>query len=263
MSTWSEAVGHETMLLRSKKHTNPLFDPERLRLLLDEQRAQRALTDPDSVDLLTWNVFSTLDTHRDRTWLAYRLQALGGPGVTAPVRLSLWTGAHREPLLRPPAGYVAHVREVAKAHGGDDAAVGDFTAPVEVPVRLESPGVLALIDTTIATVPRGRGGRDRLVELVDVGIDAARRLGNTLTVGVVYSSGTGAAGELSARVNKLREPGALANALPHRRTLPPITLRELSWQQLIQTWHNEAGYLELGGEPVRCFVEFCRRRGLA
>lgn len=251
------------MLLRSKKHTNPLFDLQQLRLLLGEERAERALTDPASVDLLTWNVFSTLDTHSDRSWLAYRLQALGGPGITAPVRLSLWTGAQREPLLRPPTGYLAHVRALAKAHGGDDAAVGDFTAPVEVPVRLESPGVLALIDTTIGTVPRGRGGRDRLVELLDVGIDAARRLGNTLTVGVVYASGTAAAAELSARVNELRDPRALAEALPHRATLPPITLRELSWQQLIRTWHNEAGYLKLGGQPVRGFVEFCRRRGLA
>jgi hypothetical protein len=100
------------------------------------------------------------------------------------------------------------------------------------------------------------------VELIDVGIDAARRLGNTLTVGVVYASGTAAAGELSARVNSLREPDALAAALPHRTTLPPITLRELSWQQLIRTWQAEAGYLELGGQPVRGFVEFCHRRGL-
>jgi hypothetical protein len=44
--------------------------------------------------------------------------------------------------------------------------------------------------------------------------------------------------------------------------LPPITLRELSWQQLIRTWQAEAGYLELGGQPVRGFVEFCHRRGL-
>ncbi|CAN5615671.1 MAG: hypothetical protein M3493_09585 [Actinomycetota bacterium] len=251
------------MLLRSKKHTNPLFDPERLRLLLGEERADRALTDPDSVDLLTWNVFSTLDSHRDHSWLAYRLQALGGPGVTAPVRLSLWTGAQREPLLRPPAAYVAHVREVAKAHGGDDAAVSDFAKPVEVPVRLESPGVLALIDTTVGTVARGRGGRDRLVELIDVGIDAARRLGNTLTIGVVYASGTAAAAQLSARVNALRDPHILAEALPHRPSLPTITLRELSWQQLIRTWHNEADYLELGGQPVRGFLELCRRRGLS
>ncbi|MBA2528663.1 MAG: hypothetical protein H0V19_01655, partial [Euzebyales bacterium] len=203
--------------LRAKRRTNPLFFPDELRMLLGGERAERALTDPDSVDLLTWNVFSTLDTHRDRRWLAHRLQAFGGAAVRAPVRLSLWTGAEREPLLHPSPAYVAEIRRRAAEHGGDAASVAGFSAPVEVPVRVESPDVLALVETTVANVPRGRGGRDRIVELVDAGMDHARRLGRGLAVAFVYQSGTDAAAELSARLNALRDPARLAAELPYRR----------------------------------------------
>ncbi len=249
-------------MARTKRRTNPVFDAGELRLIGGEARAERALEDADSVDLLVWNIFSTLDTHRDRDWLAYRLEAFGGAGMGAPVRLSLWTGAEREPLLHPAPGYVAHVRERAQAAGGDDATVAAFAAPVEVPVRLESPDVLALVDVTVDTVPVGRGGRERVVELVDAGLEQARRLGKRLAVATVYQSATAASTQLSSRINDLRDPTALAAALPHRRVVPPVTLREVSWRQLLRLWSAEIGYLDVGGQPVKAFLEHCRARGL-
>ncbi|MDP9406037.1 MAG: hypothetical protein M3O86_05480 [Actinomycetota bacterium] len=249
-------------MVRTKRRTNPVFDVGELRLVGGEPRAQRALDDPDSVDLLVWNVFSTLDTHRDRDWLAYRLEAFGDAPMRPPVRLSLWTGAEREPLLHPAPGYVSHVRERARAAGGDDASVAAFATPVEVPVRLESPDVLVLVDATVDTVPVGRGGRERIVELVDAGLEHARRLGKRLAVATVYQSGSAAATQLSGRINTLRDPAALAAALPHRRTVPPVTLREVSWQQLLRMWSAETGYLDVAGQPVKAFLEHCRARGL-
>jgi hypothetical protein len=249
-------------MLRTKTRTNPLFAPERLRLLVGEERTQRALEDPDSVDLLVWNVFSTLDTHRDPRWMAARWQQLGGPGVREPVRLSLWTGRDREPLLHPPASYIAQVRKRAHAAGGDDASVAEFGAPVEVPVRLESPDVLALIDAVGAQPGRGRGGRERLIEVIDVAIEQARRSGKTAAVGVIYRSGTAASAELSGRINALRNDRVLGAELAYRPTLPPVVLREMSWQQLVRIWQAELDYLDVGGLPVKAFLAHCRDRGL-
>lgn len=249
-------------MLRTKKRANPLFYPDDFRLELGEERAQRALDDPESLDLLVWNVFGTLDTHSDRDWLAHRLQALGGPAVRAPVRLSLFSGAEREPLLRPSPGYVEAVRARARAHGGDDASIAAFVAPIEVPVRIESPDVLVLVDAALSAIPRGRGGRDRLVELVDAGSEHARRLDKSLSVAVVSRAGSDVAAELSARVEALRDPVALAAQLPHRRSVPPVTFRLVAWQQLLRMWQDEAGYLDVGGQPVRGFLEHCRRREL-
>ena len=249
-------------LLPTRRRTNPAFWPAELRLQLGEERAERALSDPDSVDLLVWNVFASLETHPDRDWLAYRLQLLGGAGVRAPVRLALWTGARREPLLQLSPAYAAHVRRRAATAGGDDEDVAAFLAPVEVPVRVESPDVLVLVEATLAVVPAGIGGRDRLAELVDAGVEHARRLDKRLAVGFVYQSGTQAARELSARVTALRDPQRLARALPHRADLPPVVLREASWQQLLRVWEAEVGFLDLGGQPVRAFRQHCRARGL-
>jgi len=242
--------------------TNPAFyaDELRLRLADEPERLERALTDPDSTDLLTWNIFSSLDTHRDPDYLAHRLQPFASE-LRAPLRLSLWTGRHREPLLRPGSAYVAQVRRRAQAAGGGPGATTELEAPVEVPVVIESPDVLVLVDAWTAG-RQGTGGRDRIAELVEVGLDQARRLSKTLTVAVIYASGTPLAGELSTRINALRDPAALAAALPHRDRVPPVALREVPWQQLLRAWEQELRYLDTGGQPVRPFLDHLRARGL-
>jgi hypothetical protein len=252
-------------MMRTRTKTNPAFYADELRLELagDPQRLERILSDPDSVDLLTWNVFASLDTHPDRDYLAYRLQQLGGPEVRAPVRISLWTGRAREPLLRPSAGYVAAVRERARMVGGSAASTAELEAPVEVPVRVESPDVLVLVETMLGRYRRGAGGRDRLVELIDAGLDQARRLSKALAVAVVYPSGTPVAAEVSARVDALRDPAALAAELPHRERIPPVVLREVAWQQLLRVWDEESRYLQVAGQPVKAFREHLRARDLA
>lgn len=251
------------MRLLPARPRNPVFYRKRLELQLahDPGRLEKVLNDPDSVDLLTWNLFESLETHRDRDWLAYRLQALGGAAVRAPVRISLWTGRDREPLLVPSRQYVAAVRERSTAAGGDVAAVSSFEKPIEVPVRIESPDVLVLADTVGRASPRGSGGRDRVVELIDAGLDHARRLSKRLAVAVVYPSGTQAAADLSARVNELRDPATLREELSHRATVDPVLLRELSWHTLALVWATELAYLDLAGQPVRRFRRLLAERG--
>lgn len=243
---------------------NPAFYDDELRLLLSDEpdRLERVFREPASVDLLTWNVFASLDHHADRDFLAYRLQALGGAGVRAPVRLSLWTGRHREPLLRPGPGYVAAARERAKRAGGDAAATQTLEAPIEVPVRIETADVLLLVDTMLERYPSGIAGRDRITELIDAGLDHARRLSCTLAVAVVHRSGSRGAAEVSERLNRLRDPAVLAAELPHRGGMPEVVLRELPWQQLLGVWEQEIPYLGLRGQPTRGFTEYVRALGL-
>jgi hypothetical protein len=250
-----------TLRLRTK--TNPVFFADRLETLLADEpaRLQRILVEPRSVDLLTWNVFASLGTHRDPEWLAYRLECLLGP-ARPPVRVALWTGRHREPLLPPNRGYLEVARRRAQQVGGDERAIAGLAEPVEVPVRIATPDVVGLVDTTLDALPSGTGGRDRVVELVDVGLDHARRLSTTLAVAVVYPSGTAIGRELSARLQRLRRPESLAAALPHRAAVPQVVLRELAWQQLLTLWESEAGYLDLGGQPVKPFLDHVRRLGL-
>ena len=246
----------------TRKRTNPLFFADAFRLQVGDERAERALNDPDSIDLLVWNVFATLETHRDRRWLAGRLEALGGPGVREPVRLSLWAGADREPLLRPPASYTHFVRERARSVGGDDASVAEFVAPVQVPILIDSPGVVTLVDAVGERTNLGHGGRERIVELIDVGLEQGRRVGKSTAVAVLYISGSTAASELSPRINALRNERTLAAELSHRSTVPPVVLREMSWQQMLRIWSAELDYLDTGGQPVKAFLQHCRDRGL-
>lgn len=250
------------MLLRTKKRTNPLFWTDELRLLIGAERTERALHDPDSVDLLVWNVFSSLDRHADPAWVAQRLQALGGDTVRAPMRLSLFTGATREPLLTPSRAYLDEVSERIRRVGGSQAEIAEFSGPVEVPVRLDAPDVVALVDAVVHRFPAGRGGRDRMIDLVDAAIEQARRVGKRPAVAVVYASGGDTAAEVSGRLRALREPATLARELPSRGRVPDVVLRELSWQQLLRMWQAELGYLDLGGQPVRAFTDHCRARGL-
>ena len=222
----------------------PVFWADQARAELGEDRYAEALRDPRSLDLLTWNLFQSLDTHRDPEWLAYRLQQFGGTDVSAPVRMQLWTGRDADPLLQPSRGYVAAVRERATVAGASEADIARFRDPIEVPVRMESPDVLCLVDTVMDVTDRGTAGRDRLLELIDAGIEHARRLGKSLTVAVVYEAGTTAAQELSTRINELRG-GGLAEALPHQPLAAKVQLREVSWQQLVRVWESEVDYLQL------------------
>ncbi len=246
----------------TKKRTNPLFHADAFRLLVGDERAERALEDPNSLDLLIWNVFASLETHRDQRWLAGQLEAVAGPGMREPVRISLWVGGDRGPRLEPPPSYVNFVRERARGVGGDDASVADFAAPVTVPVLIDSPDVVCLVDAVLDRANLGRGGRERVVELIDVAAEHVRRVGKTAAVGIIYESGTPAAAELSPRISALRKDHVLAAALPHRKALPPVVLREMTWQQLLRTWQNEVDYLDLSGQPVKQFLQHCRNRRL-
>ncbi|WP_370324511.1 hypothetical protein [Euzebya sp.] len=237
----------------------PVFWADRARAHLGEDRFERALEDPLSLDLLAWNVFQTLETHYDEDWLAYRLQQFGGTGVTAPVRVQLWTGEHADPLLQPSRGYVAAIRERASAAGATEADLAQFRAPIEVPVRIESPDVLCLVDTVLDELDRGTKGRDRLLELIDAGIEHARHLSKTLAVAVVYAGGSPAARQLSVRMEQLRRD--LPRELPHQPRAGDIQLREVSWGQLLRVWESEVDYLQLPSSP-RPFLEHVKRNGL-
>lgn len=252
------------MFSRLRTRTNPVFYPDQLRLALagEPDRLDRAFTDTPSLDLLTWNVFASLDTHSDEQWLAYRLQELGGSAISAPVRLSLWSGRHSGPELRPSHAYRDHIRERMSAAGQATAVMAEFVAPIEVPVRVESPDVLLLVDTAWQRPPRGAAGRDRLIELIDAGLDHARRVSKKLAIGVVYVGGSDTARELSHRINRLRDPDNLAADLPWRHRVPAVVLREVTWQQLIRVWEQEREYLELGGQPVRAFLDHAESLGL-
>lgn len=250
-------------LLRTRQQ-NAVFYADRLERLLgdDSERLAAVRTDPDSVALLTWNIFRSLGTHTDPDWLAHRLQTLGGPTVRAPVRISLWTGRDREPLLRPSRAYRAALRQRSPSAGADSDGLAPFEQPIEVPVRIESPDVLVLVDTVGMQYPRGAGGRDRLLELIDAGLEHARRLSRSLTVTVVYPSGTPAAGDLSARVNELRDPATLRTELAYRPSVDPVALRELTWQRLVRLWDAERPYVQLSGQPVKAFLTHLEQRGL-
>lgn len=258
------AATADRIRLTMRTKLNPAFYGEELRLLLSDEpdRLERMLREPASVDLLTWNVFASLDRHSDRDYLAYRLHGLGGADVRAPVRQSLWTGRHREPLLRPSGAYVAAVRERARQVGGTAEATAALEAPIEVPVRIESADVLVLVDTMLDHYRSGAGGRDRVTELIDAGLEHARRLSCELAVAVVYRSGSVGAAQVSERLNRLRDPAFLAAQLPHRKQVPEVILRELPWQQLLLIWQQELPYLGLRGQPAKSFTGYVRRLGL-
>lgn len=246
---------------RTTTRTNPAFYADRLRLVFQDQpeRLQRMIEDPDSTDLLTWNVFSSLDTHRDQDWLAHRLQPLGGPGLRAPVRISLFSGRTQMPYLTPSPAYVRFVEERSAGLRGGREALGELTQPIEVPVRIETPDVLLLVDTAGDQLRSGAGGRDRLIELVDTGLEHARRLGTDLSVGLISAIGATAIGD---RVRRLRDAAQLADEVPWRSDLPPVGLGHMTWAELLALWDQEAAYLDLAGQPVRAFRAAIARRGL-
>ena len=251
--------------MKTKTTTNPVFFAEdALHHLDDATRRGALLHDERSVDLLTWNVFASLARHRDQPWLAARLRTFGGDAMRDPVRISLWTGRDRQPLLTPHSAYLAAVRDRMRAGGAEgdalESALAEFRRPAEVPVRIETPDVLCLVETCLTEARVGVGGRERVVELVDAGLDQAARLGKRLAVAVVYPSGTQIGGEISARMHALRAD--LKAALPHRSRLPQVELREVSWQELLQVWQSEIDWMDLGGQPVKQFLAHCATLGL-
>lgn len=252
------------MFGRLRTRTNPVFYPEQFRLALndDRERVQRAFEDPASLDMLVWNIFASLDTHSDEDWVAYRLQTLGGSAVDAPVRMSLFSGRVNAPILRSSHDYLDHIRSCWSESGAFDGALGEFADPIEVPVRVETPSTLLLVDAALQTLPRGNAGRDRMIELIDAGLDHARRVGKKLAVGVVHVPGSMASRDLSHRVNQLRDPDTLAGEMPWREQIPAVVLREMPWDELIALWDTERRYMDLGGQPVRAFLEHVRTLGL-
>lgn len=252
------------MFGRLRTRTNPVFYPDQLRLVLndDRERVQRAFEDPDSLDMLVWNVFASLDTHTDENWIAYRLQALGGSAVDPPVRMSLFSGRVNAPILRSSHEYLDYIRSRYPARDGSNGSLGEFADPIEVPVRVETPSTLLLVDAALQALPRGNAGRDRMIELIDAGLDHARRVSKKLAVGVVDVPGSTASRELSQRINQLRDPDTLAGELPWRDQVPAVVLRELPWSDLIALWAEERRYMDLGGQPVRAFLEHVRTIGL-
>lgn len=237
----------------------PVFWADKARAYLGEERYAAASRDPLSEALLTWNVFQTLETHYDQDWLAYRLQMFGGTGITAPVRLQLWTGKDAEPLLQPSRGYVQTVRERALEAGASEEDIAAFRNPIEVDVRIESPDVLCLIHTLTGHVERGFDGRDRILELIDAGLEHARRLSKTLAVAALYQAGTDAATDVSNRINELRT--SLAEELPHQPKAGSVELRDVSWQKLLRVWESELPYLDIPGSP-KPFLQHVKANGL-
>lgn len=243
----------------TKTKPMPVFWPDMARAQLGDDRFRTAERDPLSLDLLAWNVFESLQTHYDQDWLAYRLQQFGGTDVTAPVRMSMWTGANTDPLLLPSRGYSAAVAERATAAGAEEGDLKGFRTPIEVPVRIESPDVLVLVDTYLDEVDRGTMGRDRLLELIDAGMEHANHLSKTLAVAVIYQTGTDAARELSVRIEELRHN--LAVELPHQTGTDRVQLREVSWGQLLRVWESEVDYLDIPGSP-KPFLQHISAHGL-
>ncbi len=237
----------------------PLFWEDQARAQLGADRFAAARRDPIHPDLLTWNIFQSLETHFDQDWLAYRLQQFGGTGVAAPVRLQLWTGTHDAAKLQPSRGYLATVRERALAAGASEEDIAGFRAPIEVPIRIESPDVLCLVDTAMDRADRGAKGRDRLLELVDAGLEQARNLSKTLAVATVYRAGSPAADVISRRMEQLR--ANLADELPHQPAAKTVQLREVTWQQLLRVWEAEVDYLKLP-TSAKPFLQHVKRAGL-
>ncbi|MGI9017111.1 MAG: hypothetical protein ACR2HR_08425 [Euzebya sp.] len=245
--------------MATKTNYMPLFWADQARAELGEERFAAAQRDPLDLDLLAWNVFQGLQTHFDQDWLAYRLQQFGGTGVTAPVRMAMWTGVRTGPLLQPSRGYAEVIAQRALSAGAQAQDLATFRAPIEVPVRIEAPDVLCLVDTYLDAVDRGSGGRDRLLELIDAGLEHARHLSKTLAVAVVYRAGSPAARELSVRLEQLRQ--SLPRELSHQPGASQVQLREVSWQQLLRVWESEAAYLDLDGSAKR-FLSYVKQHGL-
>jgi hypothetical protein len=246
------------MPLFTRTRTNPIFYRDRLEALLGDEpdRLERMRTEPGNLDLLTWNVFASLDTHHDQEWLAYRLQMLGGANLRAPVRISLFSGARRMPYLQPSTAYLRAIhRRTGVDHTTHDGVV-IYEQPIEVPMRIETPDVLLLVDTARDRLRVGAGGRDRLAELTDAGLEHARRLASSLSLAVVANEGSSV---LDSRLPRLTDQREVARLLPWRTAVPPVTFHGVSWATMVRLWREEQRHLDLDGQPVRGFLSYVER----
>jgi hypothetical protein len=246
------------MALFTRTRTNPVFYADRLAVMLREEpeRLERMRTEPRNVDLLTWNVFSSLDTHRDQEWLAYRLQLIGGSRLRPPVRISLFSGARRAPFLRPSISYLDAIhRRVGEQHHTRDG-VAAFEQPFEVPVRIETPDVLLLVDSGRARLRAGAGGRDRLAEIVDAGLEHARRLSSLLSVALIVDDDSDV---LASRVPQLSSRDGIRRLLPWRDEVPRVDVHGIGWSAVLRLWWEERDHLDLDGEPVKAFRSYATR----
>lgn len=246
------------MVLFARTRTNPIFYADRLALLMrdEPERLARMRTEPRNVDVMLWNVFASLDTHDDQDWLAYRLQTVGGPNVRAPVRISPLSGRLRAPHLRPSRAYVREIHRRAGVEHGDHDAIAMYEEPVEVPVRIETPEVLLLVDGGQQRLRPGTGGRDRFAEIVDSGLEHARRLSSRLSIGLILDDDSSV---LTDDVPRLATAAGLASRLPWRDDLPRVDVHGTGWSTLLALWDDEAGHLDLGGQPTRAFRSYAER----
>lgn len=253
-------------MVKTSTRPNPVIAGDELALVLgdDPDRLERARSDPSSTDWLVWSTFAP--THRDPdrlTRLPRVLAAVIGGGVSPPARTTIFAGRDREPLARPGREYLAHLRRSTDGQGGDAEALVTFGGPVEVPVRVEAPGVLALVDAFVRTPILGAGGRDRMVELIEVGLEQSRAVGKRLVVGVIYPSRNAHASEVSARLARLRTGAGLRAALPWRSRVDDVELREVTWGEVLRTWESEAPYMGVGRRDARRFLDAARDLGLS
>ncbi len=175
------------------------------------------------------------------------------------MRLSLFSGRVQMPYLTPSPAYVRFIEQRSAAVDQREEALAEFTRPIEVPVRIETPEVLLLVETTGRQLRAGAGGRDRLIELVDAGLEHARRLGTSLSIGVISDPD---ASTLRGRIQRLGDPGQLARALPWRSSPPPVHFGHMTWPELLALWEQEEPYLDLAGQPARAFRAAIARNGL-
>lgn len=241
--------------LFTRTRTNPIFYRDRLELLLadDPGRLQRMRSEPDNTDLLVWNIFASLDTHDDPDWLAYRLQQIGGLNLRAPVRISLFSGRQRAPHLRPSSRYLQAIHErTGVAHTAADS-IAVFEEPIEVPVRIETPDVLLLIDAGHQRLRAGAGGRERIPEIIDAGLEHARRLSSRLSLGLIVDDDSDL---LNHQIPRLATAAGLEPLLPWREALPRVDVHGTSWSTMLTIWEDEAHRLDLGGQPVKAFLSY-------
>jgi hypothetical protein len=239
------------MLLRTRTKTNPLFYADQVRLLLDH--------DPERIErMLTSRRASTCSRGTSSRPSTPTRTGSTSPGCSS--RSAGRTSSRRSACRCGRAGTRSRVSSRATSTSGTSVRL-----PVRMRTSRSSPvrrgaGAHRVAQRArarrdhVRPLPRGRGGRDRIVELVDAGLVHAGRVGKELAIAVVYRSGT----EVRPRAVPPRQRAARPEG-PRRRDavahpVPEVVFREMSWQQLLRLWENERSHYKLFGQPVRGFL---------